>query len=326
MPVDPTDVAGKRIAAWFIDAVVFVIIFGILTGVAGLGPTATEVSADRIRAATSTAPGAEPTTDDIVTFCNDWNRDHGGWGSGICMPNMAGLEAEDGAATIVGDFGGMAWLFGALVVVFIVYQGLAGASLGKLALGLRIVKADGTRAGIGASAVRTVLWIVDGITCALPIVGGILILATREHRRVGDMAAGTYVVPAAQVGHPVIVPGVHGAHPPFGGPPAASGPWTHPTGPGAPHGVPVGPGTGSAVPGAASPGTDPWAPPPTGDPGAASPGAFPPATGTGSGDDDYEADQPIWDDARQAYIQYDSARAAWLEFDDKRQKWGPIST
>ncbi len=37
-------------------------------------------------------------------------------------------------------------------------------------------------------------------------------------------------------------------------------------------------------------------------------------------------DQPVWDAARGAYIQYDSAQSAWLEFDDQAQRWKPIST
>lgn len=320
-PVDPTNVAGKRIAAWFVDAVLFVILFGILTGALGLAPETTHVSTDRIRAATTLAPGATPSSDDVVNFCNDWNQQHGGWSAGICLPNMSGFEAEDGAATIVHGFGGMAWLFLGLVAVFIVYQGLLGASVGKLALGLRIVRADGSQAGVGASAIRTVLWVVDAVTCALPVLGGILILTTKGHRRIGDMAAGTYVVPATQVGHPVILPGQYhpGVHhppgsPPFGTPPAPGGHL-----PPGPHGGPTATGAGPAV------GGIPWAPTA---PGSQPPGGPEPpeAAGSSSAEPDYEADQPIWDEARQAYIQYDSASAAWLEFDERRQRWGPIST
>lgn len=318
MPVDPTNVAGKRIAAWFIDGVVFVILFAILVGALGLGPTSQEVSGDQIRAETTLQAGDEPSSEDATNFCNDWNTEHGGWSAGICLPNFSGTEAEEGTATILKGFGGMGWTFLGLFVVFIVYQGLLGASLGKLALGLRIVRADGSQAGVGASAIRTVLWIVDAITCALPILGGILILTTRGHRRVGDMAAGTYVVPASQVGHPVILPGqqVPGAHPTglagTAGPPGGPGPAGGPPPPGQ-----IGPAPSPQIPGT----TDPWAPPASPDHTVGSSADSPPVSGP-----DYVADEPFWDEARGAYIQYDSERAAWLEFDDQRQQWGPIST
>ncbi len=229
-------------------------------------------------------------------------------------------STSNGTASTISNYSNGIWLFLALVVVFIVYQGLLGASLGKLAMGLRIVKSDGSLAGIGPSAIRTVLWVVDAITCGLPVVGGILMLTTTGHRRVGDMGAGTYVVPQAQVGHPVILPGQPGwgtyqqVGPPLGaypmgqpgqppmGPPAAQAPWA-PTTPGGPQTTPP-----------TTPGGPPTAPP------------MAPPTAPSAGSADYEADKPIWDDARHAYIQYDSARGAWLEFDDRVQQWKPIST
>lgn len=302
---DPTAVVGKRIGAWFLDGVIFVIVFFALSTVLGIGPGTTSVGPDAIRSSLSLAPGADVTSDDATTYCNDWNAAHGGWSSGVCLPDVSGLEAETGAATIVHDFDGLTWLFGALAVVYIVYQGLAGASLGKLAFGLRIVRSDGSRAGVGASAIRTVLWIIDAITCAVPVLGGILILTTRGHRRVGDMAAGTYVVSADRVGLPVtesawgpppghgpVPAGLPGTPVPYGAPPAQPGP------PGAP---------------------DPWAPahgvPPTA-------GQADPVGATGG----YEADVAVWDEARGAYILYDSGRAEWLEYDDRRRQWGPISS
>lgn len=286
MPVDPTDVAGKRIGAWVIDAAIYLVLSNVLAWMLGLAPTVEthEFGAD----SAGQTQAAE--------FCDNWQEVN----NGFCT------HAE-GTATVISDFMGSIWLFLILVVVFIVYQGLLGASLGKLAVGLRIVRPDGSLAGIGASAIRTLLWVVDAITCALPIVGGILILTTKGHRRIGDMAAQTYVVPSQYVGRPIILPGDPGwgtyqAAPPMTGP--------------APY------GQGPFAPGPHAPGpSGPWAPTPSPTGGSTVEGG----ADTGSGTD-YEADKPIWDDARNAYIQYDSGRAEWLEYDDAAKTWKPIST
>ena len=37
-------------------------------------------------------------------------------------------------------------------------------------------------------------------------------------------------------------------------------------------------------------------------------------------------DIPIWDHARNTYIQWDSARQVWIEWDPHANQWGPIST
>ena len=79
------------------------------------------------------------------------------------------------------------------VVVFVVVQGITGASPGKALLGIRVVRPDGTTPGTLRSTVRAVAWVVDGIALLLPIA---LWSAwfTPGHRRVGDWLAGTYVV------------------------------------------------------------------------------------------------------------------------------------
>ena len=233
---------------------------------------------------------------------------------------------------------GVVWVFVGLFVAYCLVQGVFGASVGKLALSLRVVKADGRQAGIGASFARTFGWIIDAITCGLPIVGGISMFSSAGHRRVGDMIAGTYVVPQQLVGNPVILPGQpgFGQYPPavaYGAPlpgvrsvahpPASS---AHRPASSAPPPVssvrPPGP-TGPTVPGAGdlggSPPTtpNPWAP-------TSSPPVTTPAPDASSSD--YEADVPSWDAERNTYIQYDSARQAWLEFDQRSQQWKPIST
>lgn len=154
--------------------------------------------------------------------------------------------------------------FGWGLINFVLLQGLVGGSVGKLITGLRVVRADGTRAGIGRCFVRTLLWIVDGIP-GLPIVGGIAALTSNGHRRVGDMVAGTYVIGSRSVGTPVtaaaaaVPPGAQpwGAMPPAA-PAPASPPWAqHPPAP-----SPDPTNVYGAVP--ESSGPPPWEPPASG--------------------------------------------------------------
>lgn len=76
---------------------------------------------------------------------------------------------------------------------FVVFEGTIGATPGKLAIGLRVVKTDGSGCGISSSVIRNVLRIVD----ALPffyLVGIILIATSQRKQRLGDRLAGTLVV------------------------------------------------------------------------------------------------------------------------------------
>jgi len=74
------------------------------------------------------------------------------------------------------------------VLNLVVLQAVAGASVGKLAFGLRVVDEQGNSAGFGRTIVRWLLLVVDG---GIFLIGLITMLSTRFHRRVGDLAAGT---------------------------------------------------------------------------------------------------------------------------------------
>ena len=192
---------------------------------------------------------------------------------------------------------------------YVLLQGATGFSPGKLLVGLRVVREDGRIAGIGKSFVRTLLWVVDSLPC-LFLVGFICALTSTGHRRVGDMAAKTFVVRKSDVGRPVTVPGmvtaasapgmpgaygtptVYPSAPPYQPTaPGAPGAWgAPPSQPGAP-GAPMGPTTGqqpvitgqqpvitgqqpAVTWGAPPPPVPPVAPPPgaPGAPGAPQPG------------------------------------------------------
>jgi uncharacterized RDD family membrane protein YckC len=72
----------------------------------------------------------------------------------------------------------------------------SGQTLGKRAMRLRVVRADGGTASMGGIAVRTILRVIDGI--GLYLVGMVVMLVSGKRRqRLGDMAGGTIVVDAS---------------------------------------------------------------------------------------------------------------------------------
>ncbi|MCC6173589.1 MAG: RDD family protein [Gammaproteobacteria bacterium] len=70
---------------------------------------------------------------------------------------------------------------------------LRGRTPGKRFAGLRIVTRDGGTPGIGALLVRNVFRLVDSFP-AMYCVGLVATLVTRQHVRLGDLAAGTLLV------------------------------------------------------------------------------------------------------------------------------------
>jgi len=67
-----------------------------------------------------------------------------------------------------------------------------GQSLGKMALRIRVVMADGRQPTPGACLLRWLLWIVDGPTLSFP--GLLVMVLSRRNQRLGDLAAATVVV------------------------------------------------------------------------------------------------------------------------------------
>jgi uncharacterized RDD family membrane protein YckC len=80
-----------------------------------------------------------------------------------------------------------------MLLYFVLLEGLAGATLGKWVLGLRVVNANGEKPGLARSILRNLLRLVDGLP-AFGIVGVVLILRSQERARFGDWVAGTRVV------------------------------------------------------------------------------------------------------------------------------------
>lgn len=70
---------------------------------------------------------------------------------------------------------------------------LGGQSLGKRAMGLRVISDNGVRLSLYQSAVRNLLRVLDNLPLAYLLGGSVAMWSTRG-KRLGDMAAGTFVV------------------------------------------------------------------------------------------------------------------------------------
>ncbi|MBI5288423.1 MAG: RDD family protein [Chloroflexi bacterium] len=89
------------------------------------------------------------------------------------------------------------WPLVLYLVIVLAYYTILEATLhqtvGKIAMGLEVVSLAGKPLTIGQVALRTILRVVDGLPF-LYLVGIISIAASKEHQRIGDMAAKTNVV------------------------------------------------------------------------------------------------------------------------------------
>ena len=108
-----------------------------------------------------------------------------GWGSG---------QVSDAASGLFFAAGGL----GSLLVYFAYFaimEGYYGQTLGKMALGIKVVReADGQPPGGRAAVLRTLMRIVDSIGSYL--VAFVTALVSDKNQRLGDMVAKTLVVRA----------------------------------------------------------------------------------------------------------------------------------
>lgn len=75
---------------------------------------------------------------------------------------------------------------------FVGLEATQGATVGKMALGMKVVDADGNNIAMGASVIRNLLRIVDYLFCG--IVGIVLIATSDQRQRLGDRVATTFVI------------------------------------------------------------------------------------------------------------------------------------
>lgn len=143
---------------------------------------------------------------------------------------------------------------------FIWLEGSRGQTVGKMAMGIVVVREDSAAIEYGAAFIRNILRIIDGLLVYL--VGAIFVWTSDRRQRLGDRAAHTVVIKKMKGVAPAGQPGA-GWQPPAA-PPSGQA-WTPPPSP------PAGP-----QPGAAPPPPVQQAPPP---PGPTPPTAPPPAGG-----------------------------------------------
>jgi uncharacterized RDD family membrane protein YckC len=76
---------------------------------------------------------------------------------------------------------------------YILLEGFLGQTLGKMLLGIKVVReGTGEVPGLGAATIRTLLRIIDSLFFYL--VAFIAVLASQKNKRLGDMVAHTLVV------------------------------------------------------------------------------------------------------------------------------------
>lgn len=206
---DVTAVMGRRIFAWVLDLLIFI---GIAVALFAAQAEYVDLS-DYSGALGDACPALQDQYGDLASSCFE-------------VGDRAYITT--GSESLLQTGASFAYL-----AFFVVMQGLVGASPGKLVVGLRVVKADGSRAGVGRSLVRTLAWIIDGAPWFAPLVGFIVGLTSTGHRRVGDMIASTHVVGRKNVGAPVTTSAMAapagqqawGAAPPPMAPPAGPSNW-----------------------------------------------------------------------------------------------------
>ncbi len=318
VPTDPTAVLGRRLLAYVLDGIILLIVPAILAIAAVSNMTTYEGEGRSVDELQEICDQINDTTDDLC-FVADPDIV-------VTSPGNAALFVSAGLLYLV-----------LIIVNNVVVEGRRGAGIGKSITGIRVVRRDtGAVCGIGKAFLRQLLWIVDS-TC---LIGPITALATKGHRRVGDMAAGTLVVAASSVGTVPFVPGLDGpaVNPaPWGGAPPAWGTSAPP-----PPAVPSGawgtaPAPGSTppppAPGGWTVGTPPatdWTAPPPGDfaappaPLSPVPPSEPAPMSSPAPAEQPGVDAPMWDEARGTYIQWDPALQQWMQWDDVAKQWTAI--
>lgn len=102
-------------------------------------------------------------------------------------------SAQDGQ--VGASLSGMGFLLYSVVVFayFVLMEGYLGQTVGKMLLGIKVVREDdGEVPGLGTAAIRTLLRLIDGLFFYL--VGFIIVLVSGKNQRLGDMLAHTLVV------------------------------------------------------------------------------------------------------------------------------------
>jgi uncharacterized RDD family membrane protein YckC len=115
---------------------------------------------------------------------------------GIVFHSEGAITVAGDAATRLAHMGpGAALQIIIPFVYYIVMEAMQGATVGKMALGIRVVKLDGSPISWRESIVRNLLRILDHIPYIIPyLLGALLIWSSPTKQRLGDRIANTVVV------------------------------------------------------------------------------------------------------------------------------------
>jgi uncharacterized RDD family membrane protein YckC len=176
---DVTAVLGRRYGAFLIDAAISLIVFGVLF----FATATTHTRAEMLR---------DP---DCHLSANDSSQ--------VQCNNRAVVTVND---TVYEANGGVYLLLCVVftLLYFALMEGLTGATAGKHMTGLRVVTPEGNRIGLPRALVRWIVFAVDG-PLTLFICGIVTSSVSAGHRRLGDMAANSYVIAKADAGRAVSV-------------------------------------------------------------------------------------------------------------------------
>ncbi len=173
--IDPTDVMDKRVGAFFIDLAIVLAAF--LVPFIALGESVEVAGLD---------------ADPEIKF-------EGGQVGVFSGDNVFVFDTwEFWLIVLLG--------FGTGIVIHWIVAGVKGVTPGKLAVGIVVVDEQGQIPGVPKAIIRNLLYVVDAAPYFVPYLVGLVVALTQKgHRRVGDMAAKTYVVDRTWAGYPVPV-------------------------------------------------------------------------------------------------------------------------
>jgi uncharacterized RDD family membrane protein YckC len=171
---DPTDVVGRRAAAFVIDAVLLAVVgFALFAALRYRSYSNVQVDACTILRKGAGKP-----------LCLKL-------GSHVFLWHAGALKTTVGVTLFLGFLNG------------VVLQSIFGASVGKICYRLSVVDESGRKPHPLRMFGRWVFLVVDVGFC---FVGCFMVPATHPHRRIGDFVFGTYVVSMRSVGRPIIEP------------------------------------------------------------------------------------------------------------------------
>jgi uncharacterized RDD family membrane protein YckC len=116
---------------------------------------------------------------------------------GIDATTAAALGLLSASLLDLPNRGRMGLAMGVYLLYFLVQEGAWSTTVGKRIFGLYVLRLDGSRWGWFSAAIRTAARFIE-VNPILPfgaLPGAIAVAASKRRQRLGDMAAGTVVVP-----------------------------------------------------------------------------------------------------------------------------------